>query len=430
MNSNYSTAKPYPSTDRNQDTADEYTSKPDTEVFRNRKYLRFTGSQYFRFKLAYSLLTTTPIEVSDINTEEVNIGIKPYELSFLRLITEITNGSHFKINETGTQLKFIPGTITNNMGEFFSFDCDCSRAISYYLEGLFPICIFGKDKLNCTLKGSTHNNTDLSIDCFKAGIESIMNRIVAGHEGNKLDIVSRAFGTNKGEVKAVFPIIKFIEAFDWVNIGKIKKVGGHCYTNNCSHLSNKLIDQLRINFNKLLNDVWIGKNTHTEKGGKPGFGISVWATTTEGFTFCYDKSCFGSESVDPEELSNEVCEKILDEVLHTGSVDTHFQSLIFFLMSMTQRTAVSKLKVTRLSDHAKGLLKIILELFGVKFKIDKVELDDYEDDIEDEEEEDEDEDSENSEESKENKQELAEPNFYLVFSCVGYQMDNKYRVEG
>jgi 18S rRNA biogenesis protein RCL1 len=354
-------------------------------VFSNKKYLEFDDSSYFRFKITYSLLTMTPIEIKNINTDDIDIGLKPFQLNFLELVSEITNGSHFKINQTGTNLKFIPGTITNNHGEYFNFKVHESRALSYYLEGIFMISIYGKEKLNCGLNGVTNNHTDMSVDCFKAGIESIIGKLVVGDEGNKFEIISRSFYPNNttGFVKFIFPIIRFIEPFDFTNIGKIKKVRGHCFTNNCSNFSHKIIDTLRVNFNKLLNEVWIDKNTNVEKGGLPGYGLSIFCQTTEGFVFTADKSYFSlskntknddlygglknfnenntsktksafddDDKESPEDLADDVCGKVLEEVMNVSFIVIiiNYYKLCYYikykkyiLMFQKNRTQVSTL---------------------------------------------------------------------------------------
>ena len=110
--------------------------------------------------------------------------------------------------------------------------------------------------------------------------------------------------------------------------------------------------------------------------------------------------------------------------------------MIFLLMAVAKRDNISKIKITKLNEYCKGLLKIVLQLFGVKFKIEKVEIDDYEEDENDDEEHEDnldDDDSESNfdedEDKKEDVDKVETPNYYLIFSCVGYQMDNKNRVE-
>lgn len=90
------------------------------------------------------------------------------ELNLLKLIEKVTNGSQVNINKTGTRLIFRPGMIDCNDGMPIEHDCHLSRNITYYLETVVPIALFGKTILNMTLTGNTDDNIDQSIDSFKA----------------------------------------------------------------------------------------------------------------------------------------------------------------------------------------------------------------------------------------------------------------------
>ena len=100
-------------------------------------YQEFKGSNLFRLKIAYSFLLNRPIRISNIREDSTNPGMTLYEISFLKLVSEISNGTKIHINQTGTSLTLIPGTITNKYGSEFSFDCDKSRCITYYAEGIY-----------------------------------------------------------------------------------------------------------------------------------------------------------------------------------------------------------------------------------------------------------------------------------------------------
>ena len=55
-----------------------------------------------------------------------------------------------------------------NEGLLIEHDCHLSRNVTYYLEVIVPIAVFGKTILNLNLKGNTDDNVDQSIDSFKA----------------------------------------------------------------------------------------------------------------------------------------------------------------------------------------------------------------------------------------------------------------------
>jgi len=227
---------------------------------------KIKGGNYFRYKIAYSILLNKPIEICDIRSRDINPGLSESEISFLKLIEKITNGSQVEISKTGTILRFTPGVITNNYGEDFEFDCHNSRGLTYYLEGILPISLFGKESLNCTLTGITNNSIDMSVDSFNNTTCKLIQKLVIG-DTIKLDIKKRGVLPNgKGLVKFRCPIIVFLNYFDWVDEGKIKRIRGTAFTSKVSGIfATRMIDSCRGVFNNFLPDVWILADNYKNK---------------------------------------------------------------------------------------------------------------------------------------------------------------------
>ena len=85
------------------------------------KYLTFKGDGEFRQILILSLLSGKPVVIEEIRHLEDELGLTEYEVSLLKLIDELTNGTKTKLNETGTRLVFNPGFI---IGGLFFFVLD------------------------------------------------------------------------------------------------------------------------------------------------------------------------------------------------------------------------------------------------------------------------------------------------------------------
>lgn len=125
------------------------------------KRLKFyQGSNYFRQRLVLSLLSARPVKIEEIRSQlsafELNVGVAPYEVSFIHLLDSLSNGSKFKISETGTEVRLVPGVLT---GGTVSHSCDTSRPLSYYLEPLLLLAPFCKKPLYVTLKGRIQNDS-------------------------------------------------------------------------------------------------------------------------------------------------------------------------------------------------------------------------------------------------------------------------------
>ncbi|KAL8471521.1 hypothetical protein ACS0TY_028964 [Phlomoides rotata] len=70
-------------------------------------YMRLKGSNNLRLRLLLSMLSSTPILVEDIRVDSTWPGLRPHEVSFLRLLEKVCDDCTVEINETGrTTSKF------------------------------------------------------------------------------------------------------------------------------------------------------------------------------------------------------------------------------------------------------------------------------------------------------------------------------------
>src|SRR3954454_15167273 len=79
------------------------------------EYLRFTTHKSLTHRLILSTLTGRPLHISQVRSSSTSPGLAPHEISFLRLLESITNGSSITISYTGTTFTYIPGLITGSV---------------------------------------------------------------------------------------------------------------------------------------------------------------------------------------------------------------------------------------------------------------------------------------------------------------------------
>lgn len=124
--------------------------------------LRFKTQKALAHRLVLSTLTGRPIHVSQIRpSSHTNPGIAPHEISLLRLLEAVTNGSHIEISYTGTTLLYQPGLITGSApGTGASkgvikheLPATCTRGVSYFLIALCLLAPFSKAPVNVLFTG-------------------------------------------------------------------------------------------------------------------------------------------------------------------------------------------------------------------------------------------------------------------------------------
>lgn len=105
-----------------------------------------------------------------------------------------------EVSGDGREVKMWPGVLTNNEGRLVKMGVGSQRAVSYYLEVVIILALFGKYPLHLQLTGITNDDTDISVEGLIATASRLLKRFSedARVEGK---VLKRAFrGT--GEVEA------------------------------------------------------------------------------------------------------------------------------------------------------------------------------------------------------------------------------------
>lgn len=63
--------------------------------------LRFSGHAHLRQRLVLSVLSGRSIRIDGIRSTDAHVGLRDYEVSLLRLMEKVTNGSVVEISTTG-----------------------------------------------------------------------------------------------------------------------------------------------------------------------------------------------------------------------------------------------------------------------------------------------------------------------------------------
>ena len=315
--------------------------------------LEFFGHQYLRQQLVLSILSGRQVIIKNIRATDENPGLRDFEMSLLKLIEKVTNGSVVNINKTGTRLIFRPGMIDCNEGLPVEHDCNLARNITYYLEAVVPIVIFGKTMLNLQLNGNTDDNVDQSIDSFKAAWGHLLK--LFGAEGSlDINVKKRGYAPlGGGQVHIVQRCAKKLIAISLIDEGKIKRVRGMLTSAKVSpQLTTRVVDKAREVLNDYIPDVWIHTDHYRKEqaGEQPGYCLTLVAETTTGMLLTKD---YNFNSIDfklPEDLGKRVALGLLDEIFSGSSVDSANQPYAFLMMGLATDDSIGSIKIGRITQ--------------------------------------------------------------------------------
>ena len=174
--------------------------------------------------------------------------------------------------------------IINNPGpEPLIFDCGSGRALSYYVEGVLPLCLFGKNPLN--LRGRSNDEVDVSLDSLAAVYTTLMKGL--GVEDFHLAGFRR--GVEDGEATLTLaPLPRLEQPVLLPDPGKVKRVRGTVYCFKGSpQLANRVAYSAKGALQQLLPDIWISAD-FTKRGSQSLLGISLSAETSTGLVSAAD----------------------------------------------------------------------------------------------------------------------------------------------
>ncbi|PHU25727.1 putative RNA 3'-terminal phosphate cyclase-like protein [Capsicum chinense] len=385
-------------------------------------YMKLKGSQNLRLRLLLATLSSKSIIIEDIRADATWPGLRPHEVSFLRLLEKVCDDCVVEINETGKLQLHHPIIALHHVLTLVPFGLYIVllvmdiNLLCYIWQDIFHLfhvfeptldqITFGdrphalwsfqlhlKSKhdqrnqflLGTTLaSGITNDSKDPSIDTFRSTTLPILKQFGVPAEGLELKIESRGVAPKGGgEVVLSVPMVpNSLKATKWVDEGLVKRIRGVSFSTRVSvQFENTMIHAARGILNPLLSDVHIftDHKAGAQAGMSPGYGISLVAETTSGCVISVDTAVSyarGEDDTDldddrkdlipAEKVGEQIASALLGEIKQGGVVDSTHQGLLFLLCALCPKD-VSEVCVGKLSPYGIAALRHIRDFLGVKF---------------------------------------------------------------
>ncbi|KAF2118231.1 RNA 3'-terminal phosphate cyclase/enolpyruvate transferase [Lophiotrema nucula] len=333
--------------------------------------LKFTGHRHLPSRLLLSTLTGRPIRISQIRPNNVSRqGLQPHEVSFIRLLDSITNGSKIEFGMSGSTLVYRPGLITGSaeglgasggvLRHELGRGCE-GRGVSWWI---IPLCIlssFSKGHMNVIFHGEgcvtgAHPvSGDLSVDSVRTAILPLYKQF--GIERDiELRVLKRSCAPSGGksaggEVQIVFNHqVRLPKTLHLLNPGRVKRIRGVAYAIGVGGSNNaRSIESARGVLNKFVPDTYIfsdvsgapfiqtpndKNNPSGKKKGAVGFGLSLVAESSTGCLYSADVASPPEGGTTPEDVGRQCAYQLLEVIQQGGCVSRSAAETVFCLMAM------------------------------------------------------------------------------------------------
>merc|ERR1712226_1212262 len=298
----------------------------------NLTFLKFSTAENLRYRLALSILSGKPIRISKIRIKNItNPGLEEYEANLLKLIDRITNGTNIEINPSGTSLTFVPGILLGGDLTDETYMTNTKRGLGYYLEFLFLVAPFCKEKLKIRLQGITNGHSlDISIDVYKASGMMAIRKFLYFDDHLDFKLEKRSLGIKNDQNQTgqneenIIPngIIEFscpnpnkLKTIQENFIGKIGKIRGNAYSCRVPpQLATRTGKILRSAFSENFKNIFIYNEVNKCDKNSKGYGMVLVGESVNGQgetvgTFSLERSNYSSsplinedEEMTPEKL--------------------------------------------------------------------------------------------------------------------------------
>ncbi|KAI9618786.1 hypothetical protein H4Q26_012040 [Puccinia striiformis f. sp. tritici PST-130] len=341
--------------------------------------VRFKGHEQLPYRLILSLLSHKPIRIDDIRPDDQEPGLNEAEVSFLRLIEKLTNGTTVEISYTGTSLLFVPGTLT---GGHITHQTPLSSSIGYFLTPILAIAPFCKHDLTLVLKGITTSNDSLSVDVLRvSGLPTL--GIWLGENAGKLELkISKRGHPQKEAANAASSVLRHS-----VRVSP--------------QLSNRLVASARSVLNRYIPDIYIYTDVYrgAESGKSPGYGLTLLGTSTT--TALYTAEAVSYPASTPEDIGILASRRLLKQISRGGCIDQGFEWLGLLFLLLSHQTDIGRIKIGGpFTEALVAWIRDLKKVFGVQFKITTVERQTIPEALEDDDEDSGDEEAEGEDHNK------------------------------
>lgn len=327
----------------------------------------FEGHRNLRFRLVVATLAGKPIKISKIRSDDMNPGLKDYEVSFLRLLESVTNGAQIEISYTGTTIIYKPGII---IGGELTHNCPPSKPVGYFIEPMLYLAPFSKKKFSIVFNGLTalQNGKDAGLEAIKWGLLPIMEKF--GVREVSLHILKRGSPPlGGGEVHLMCnSLIASPLTLHAIDTPKFSAIRGVAYCTRVSPSTvNRMIDAARnvlrptgVEVN-ITADVWRGENA----GKSPGFGITLVAELKKGWRVITED--VGGAASLPEDLGEKVAYELLHELSNSCILGRN-QLLLALAYMAIGKEDIGRLKLhkSQIDENFVWWLRDLRNIFGTE----------------------------------------------------------------
>ena len=341
------------------------------------------GGSLTRIALAMSVLTNTPVRITNIRSKRSNPGLKPQHLHAIKALKELTNADVEGNTLASEELFFTPNRFkTKNL----EIDIGTAGSISLLLQSLIPPLMFATRTTKLTIKGGTQGKWQMPVEYLKNVYFPYIKKF-----STTLDIklIKRGYYPKGGglielKIKPKYKlkdypfledlILKLKEdklQFDQTNQSHLIRINGVSHSSiKLDTVADRQSTTARMNLTKY--DVPINIRSEYPNTLSLGSGITLWATFSRDKDELSDKNPIivgsdniGEKGIKAEDVAIKAVKSLDKEINSKASIDEHLADNLILWLAL----AGGEITTSNITNHTKTNIWVIEQFLGKIFKI-------------------------------------------------------------
>jgi RNA 3'-terminal phosphate cyclase (ATP) len=341
----------------------------------NDEFIRIDGSygegggQILRTAVALSIITSKPIEVSNIRAKRPNPGLRAQHVTAINVLADVFNAKVENARIGSSTVRFIPSKSISR--DNVRVDIGTAGSITLVLQALIPAVSISGNRLTIELIGGTDVRWSPSIDYVRYVLKQAYSML-----GIRFNIEVKRRGyypVGNGLVYASIEPCSNLSSIELVSAPRMEP----SMISICSNLPKHVADRQIAGALALLESNGIRCRSYSssiEQSSSPGSSILVYASSSDYGPFI-GGDAVGERGKRAEDVGREAAMKFIKPYLSNVAVDPYLADMLVVPLSMG--SSVSRYMVNEITMHLSTNLHIASMVTGCEYSIKKMNDNQY-----------------------------------------------------
>ncbi|MCX6665956.1 MAG: RNA 3'-terminal phosphate cyclase [Euryarchaeota archaeon] len=314
------------------------------------------GGQILRTAVALSVLTNTPIEITNIRSNRPTPGLKPQHYTAVSCMKTLCNAKTKELTVGSSHITFMPGKLQEGS---YTFDIGTAGSMILVFQTIILGSLHIKKPMTIRLKGGTDVKWAPSWDYFKNVFLPYLKQMGINTD---IELLQRGYYPKGGgdAQLTLYPYNKILPFHDETQPNFSHVNGFISITNN---LSDHIAERMKHAAIKTLLKKNLSASIIVEKvtSLSEGAGITLWCSSNKTIL---GSTVLGEKGYPAESVGEKAATELLNEIDTKATLDVYAfdQLLPYMTFARIQGNHVS-CRVRLISDHAQTNMWLINQFF-------------------------------------------------------------------